>query len=83
MYMIRCVPGFAFRNSLPNLELQEIDLQRLASSSVQRQFYQVKLLLLMINIIQKENTFTLTFYMLILDSLSVCNRKQGLRYFAC
>ncbi|XP_016651480.1 PREDICTED: putative transcription factor bHLH041 isoform X2 [Prunus mume] len=35
-----CVPGFAFRNSLPNLELQEIDLQRLASSSVQRQFYQ-------------------------------------------
>ncbi|PQQ08841.1 putative transcription factor bHLH041 isoform X1 [Prunus yedoensis var. nudiflora] len=35
-----CVPGFAFRNSLPNLELQEIELQRLASSGVQRRFYQ-------------------------------------------
>ncbi|CAN6563781.1 unnamed protein product [Malus baccata var. baccata] len=35
-----CVPGFAFRNSLPYLELQEMDLQRLASVDTQRQFYQ-------------------------------------------
>ncbi|XP_068306562.1 putative transcription factor bHLH041 isoform X1 [Pyrus communis] len=39
MYMIRCVPGFAFRNSFSFVELQEMDLQRLASDDKQRQFY--------------------------------------------
>ncbi|KAM1072819.1 hypothetical protein FF1_018034 [Malus domestica] len=35
-----CVPGFAFRNSISFVELQEMDLQRLASDDKQRQFYQ-------------------------------------------
>ncbi|KAL6224190.1 hypothetical protein ACLB2K_003046 [Fragaria x ananassa] len=35
-----CVPGFAFRNSLTYVELQEMDLQRLASVQIQKQFYQ-------------------------------------------
>ncbi|CAN6541172.1 unnamed protein product [Malus baccata var. baccata] len=35
-----CVPGFAFRNSFSFVELQEMDLQRLASDDKQRQFYQ-------------------------------------------
>ncbi|XP_050372980.1 putative transcription factor bHLH041 isoform X2 [Argentina anserina] len=35
-----CVPGFAFRNSLAYVELQETDLQRLASVQIQNQFYQ-------------------------------------------
>ncbi|KAB2618351.1 transcription factor bHLH041 [Pyrus ussuriensis x Pyrus communis] len=34
-----CVPGFAFRNSFSFVELQEMDLQRLASDDKQRQFY--------------------------------------------
>ncbi|PON84416.1 Basic helix-loop-helix transcription factor [Trema orientale] len=34
------VPGLAFRNSTPYLELQELDLRRLASNDTQRQFYQ-------------------------------------------
>lgn len=34
------VPGFAFKNSFPYLELQEPDLQRLISNETQRQFYQ-------------------------------------------
>ncbi|KAL9224691.1 hypothetical protein vseg_000703 [Gypsophila vaccaria] len=33
------VPGLAFKNRNPYLELQELDLQRLASIDVQRQFY--------------------------------------------
>ncbi|KAL4652531.1 hypothetical protein ACB092_01G240100 [Castanea dentata] len=36
-----CVPGLAFKNSRPYLELQEVHLQRFASKEVQRQFYQV------------------------------------------
>ncbi|XP_050270206.1 putative transcription factor bHLH041 isoform X1 [Quercus robur] len=35
-----CVPGLAFKNSRPYLELQEVHLQRFASKVVQRQFYQ-------------------------------------------
>ncbi|KAM5547356.1 putative transcription factor bHLH041 [Rosa sericea] len=35
-----CVPGFAFRNGLAYVELQEMDLQRLASVQIQKQFYQ-------------------------------------------
>ncbi|PON46801.1 Basic helix-loop-helix transcription factor [Parasponia andersonii] len=34
------VPGLAFRNSTPYLELQELDLRRLASNDTQMQFYQ-------------------------------------------
>ncbi|KAL9681038.1 hypothetical protein QQ045_012819 [Rhodiola kirilowii] len=34
-----CVPGFAFKNSNPFLELKELDLQGFASLEVQRQFY--------------------------------------------
>nr|WKE35130.1 basic helix-loop-helix family protein [Rosa persica] len=39
-YMPKCVPGFAFRNGLAYVELQEMDLQRLASVQIQKQFYQ-------------------------------------------
>ncbi|KAG6662015.1 putative transcription factor bHLH041 [Carya illinoinensis] len=35
-----CVPGLAFRNSRPYMEVQELNLQRLASTEAQRQFYQ-------------------------------------------
>ncbi|XP_041002914.1 putative transcription factor bHLH041 [Juglans microcarpa x Juglans regia] len=35
-----CVPGLAFRNSRPYMEVQELNLQRLASTEAQRLFYQ-------------------------------------------
>ncbi|KAB2077094.1 hypothetical protein ES319_A06G080100v1 [Gossypium barbadense] len=34
------VPGFAFANSLPYIELRELDLQNRGSNQTQRQFYQ-------------------------------------------
>ncbi|KAF5458825.1 hypothetical protein F2P56_022826 [Juglans regia] len=34
------VPGIAFKNSLPYVEIQELELQKLASTEAQRQFYQ-------------------------------------------
>ncbi|KAA3477179.1 HLH domain-containing protein [Gossypium australe] len=34
------VPGFAFTNSLPYIELRELDLQNRGSNQTQRQFYQ-------------------------------------------
>ncbi|RRT48148.1 hypothetical protein B296_00051310 [Ensete ventricosum] len=36
-----CVPGLAYKNSLPYFELGDADLMDLASMRVQRQFYQV------------------------------------------
>ncbi|XP_027333856.1 putative transcription factor bHLH041 [Abrus precatorius] len=33
-----CVPGVAFRNHLPYLELQQLDLLRLSSTEIQKQF---------------------------------------------
>ncbi|XP_061361462.1 putative transcription factor bHLH041 [Gastrolobium bilobum] len=35
-----CVPGLAFRNRLPYLELQQLDLLRLVSTETQTQFFQ-------------------------------------------
>lgn len=35
------VPGLAFKNNVPYLELKKMDLQRLASLATQSQFYQV------------------------------------------
>nr|WIE96159.1 basic helix-loop-helix transcription factor [Loropetalum chinense var. rubrum] len=34
------VPGLAFRNNLPYVEIKELDLQRLATKEIQWQFYQ-------------------------------------------
>lgn len=34
-------PGFAFKNSLPYIEFKELELQTLASTKTQLQFYQV------------------------------------------
>lgn len=38
---IRNVPGYAFKNSFPYLELNELELSKLASNEIQKQFYQV------------------------------------------
>ena len=35
------IPGLAFKNSSLYMELQELELQTLASNDSQRQFYQV------------------------------------------
>ncbi|KAJ1433396.1 Myc-type, basic helix-loop-helix [Sesbania bispinosa] len=35
-----CVPGLAFRNHLPYLEMQQLDLLRLTSTQIQSQFFQ-------------------------------------------
>ncbi|TKY54474.1 dimerization protein [Spatholobus suberectus] len=35
-----CVPGVAFRNHLPYIELQQLDLLRLTSTEIQTQFFQ-------------------------------------------
>ncbi|KAJ8470948.1 hypothetical protein OPV22_025291 [Ensete ventricosum] len=40
-----CVPGLAYKNSLPYFELGDADLMDLASMRVQRQFYQTALFL--------------------------------------
>ncbi|MBA0838925.1 hypothetical protein Goarm_004709 [Gossypium armourianum] len=37
------VPGFAFANSLPYIELRELDFQNRWSNQTQRQFYQVNI----------------------------------------
>jgi len=37
------VPGLAFRNQRPYLELQRLELLRLASTEIQTQFFQVLL----------------------------------------
>lgn len=38
---LSCVPGWAFKSSLPYIELKDSDLMNSASMQVQRQFYQV------------------------------------------
>ncbi|TKY54475.1 dimerization protein [Spatholobus suberectus] len=36
-----CVPGVAFKNHLPYIELQQLDLLRLTSTEIQTQFFQI------------------------------------------
>jgi hypothetical protein len=38
------VPGVAFKNKIPFIELKEFELQRSASTDAQRRFYQVIIL---------------------------------------
>jgi len=79
MYISR-VPGVAFKNKIPFIELKEFELQRSASTDAQRRFYQVIILTrrkrlhpvdVSINSIRSAIDISLC--------VLSCHRKQGLR----
>ncbi|GMP62842.1 hypothetical protein CsSME_00024791 [Camellia sinensis var. sinensis] len=53
-----CVPGLAFKNNSPFMELKELDLQRLASVESQLQFYQVIILCCLVRLHLLKEKFT-------------------------
>nr|KYP57558.1 Putative transcription factor bHLH041 family [Cajanus cajan] len=67
-----CVPGVAFTNHIPYLELQRSDLLRLTSNEIQAQFFQVITLEIIINVVMKETLTKVTFMFFQEARIEVC-----------